>query len=181
MARSDWTLAREELQRLTATGVYLTGQDNLHALLARACAQLGDAAGERAALKVIVVHEADALDAVSRLLALAQQDQQWPDVVRRSEEWLAIHPLAPTPWRALLDAHEQLDAPAAAAHAGQILLRLDPPDFAALHFRVAQALLPAAPDAARRHVLQALAEAPRFRAAYDLLAELPPLTPPLSP
>jgi hypothetical protein len=30
-------------------------------------------------------------------------------------------------------------------------------------------------------VLQALAEAPRFRAAYDLLAELPPLTPPLSP
>ena len=128
-------------------------------------------------METIVAHEADALDAVSRLLTHARQAEVWPDVVRWSEAWLAIHPLAPTPWRALLDAHEQQDAPAAAAQAGQVLLRLDPPDFVAVHFRVARALAGENPELARRHVLQALEEAPRFRAAFELLASLPATSP----
>jgi tetratricopeptide (TPR) repeat protein len=176
--RGDWADARTQLRAITTTGLYLPGRDNVHALLARACAELGDTAGEREALTAIATHEADALDAVARLLALAQTAQEWPEVIRWSDAWLAINPLAATPWRSLLDAHEQRDEFASAAHAGRILLRLDPPDFAAVHFRVAQALANTEPEAARRHVLQALEEAPRFRAAYDLLATLPPTTTP---
>jgi hypothetical protein len=74
----------------------------------------------------------------------------------------------------LLGAQEQEEEYAAAAHAGEVLLQLDPPDFASIHLRVARQWLPSDPARARRHVLQALEEAPRFRAAYDLLATLPP-------
>ena len=41
-----------------------------------------------------------------------------------------------------------------------------------LHFRLATALADTATDEARRHVLQALEDAPRFRAAQKLLIRL---------
>ena len=41
-----------------------------------------------------------------------------------------------------------------------------------LHFRLAEALVDRSPDEAKRHVLQALEDAPRFRAAQKLLAGL---------
>jgi hypothetical protein len=55
-----------------------------------------------------------------------------------------------------------------------VLLHLDPPDLPNIHYRLARQLL-AANDlvGARRHVLQALEDSPRFRAAYELLAKLP--------
>ena len=171
--RSEWTVVREKLKPLVDAGLYLPGTDNFHALLARACAELGDTTGEREALTTITEHESDALSSVTRLLAMAKTDSNWPTVARWADAWLAINPLAPTPWRALLDAHEHTGERATAARAGEVLLRLDPPDFASIHYRVAQQLTPTDPAGARRHALQALEEAPRFRAAYDLLATLP--------
>ena len=52
------------------------------------------------------------------------------------------------------------------------LLLLNPPDPVDLHFRLATALVDRSPDEAKRHVLQALEDAPRFRAAQKLLARL---------
>jgi tetratricopeptide (TPR) repeat protein len=172
--RRDWMLARDKLKPLADSGLYLPGADNFHALLARACAGLGDIAGEREALTAVALHEGDALSAITRLLELAQTDKDWAAASRWANAWLAINPLAPTPWRALLGANELTGDHITAAHAGEILLRLDPPDFTSVHYRVAQQLLPTDPEGARRHALQALEEAPRFRAAYDLLASLPP-------
>jgi len=65
------------------------------------------------------------------------------------------------------------------------LLLLNPADPVDLHFRLAKALVDRSPDEAKRHVLQALEDAPRFRAAQRLLAglanpepkELPELNP----
>ena len=171
--RRDWAVTREKLTPLTEAQLYLPGTDNFHTLLARASAELGDTAGEREALTSIATHEGDALSAVTRLHELARAAGDWTGAARWAEAWLAINPLAPTPWRTLLDAHERTGQRAAGACAGEILLRLEPPDFASIHYRVAQQLLPDNPEAARRHALQALEEAPRFRAAYDLLASLP--------
>ncbi|HTO02590.1 MAG TPA: hypothetical protein VL069_02760, partial [Opitutus sp.] len=171
--RKDWAVVREKLKPLTDAGLYLPGQDNFHALLARACAQLGDTSAEREALISIVTNEGDSISSVSRLLDIAKKSKEWSEVARWADAWLAINPLAPTPWRALLDAHEKTGERAIAARAGEVLLQLDPPDFASVHYRVAQQLLPDNPAGARRHALQALEEAPRFRAAYDLLASLP--------
>jgi len=173
----DWPTVREKLQPLADANLYLPGPDNFHSLLARAAAALNDTASERDALTTIATHEADALASVTRLLDLAKSAHDWSAAARWADAWLAINPLSPTPWRTLLDAHERTGNATAAAQAGRVLLRLDPPDFASLHFRVAQHLASTDPAAARRHVLQALEDAPRFRAAYDLLATLPPATP----
>lgn len=171
--RSEWKVVQEKLAPLSAAGLYFPGTENFHTLLAQAAAGLGDVAAEREALLTIAAHEGDALSAVTRLLSLAQAANDAPATKRWAEALLAINPLAPTPWRALLGAAEQTDDHATAAHAGVVLLKLDPPDFASLHFRVARQLASIDSAAARRHALQALEEAPRFRAAYDLLAMLP--------
>jgi hypothetical protein len=176
----DWAAAKKILVELTAGGAYLPGEQNAHTLLAQVCAALDDTAGERAALLTIASREADAIDAITRLLALAEEEKNWPDTVRWAEAWLAINPLAPTPWRSLLTAHEALAdqhsdnaARRSAVAAGNTLLQLTPPDLAAVHYRVARQLQTLDASAARRHVLLALAEAPRYRAAYELLAALP--------
>ncbi len=52
------------------------------------------------------------------------------------------------------------------------LLLLNPADPVDLHFRLASALAESSPDEAKRHVLQALEDAPRFRAAQNLLVRL---------
>jgi tetratricopeptide (TPR) repeat protein len=192
-AQKDWAGAKKILVELTSTGAYLPGEHNAHAILAKACAALGDTPGERAALLTIASRESDALDAITRLLALAEEEKNWTDTVRWAEAWLAINPLAPTPWRSLLTAHEALahasvdnmntgasaggitsdTARQSAIAAGNTLLQLAPPDLASVHYRVARQLQKVDTAAARRHVLLALAEAPRYRAAYELLADLP--------
>ena len=58
------------------------------------------------------------------------------------------------------------------------LLLLDPADPVDLHFRLATALAGPSPLEAKRHVLQALEDAPRFRAAQKLLTRLAKPKPP---
>jgi hypothetical protein len=52
------------------------------------------------------------------------------------------------------------------------LLVLDPSDPAEAHYRLARLLQQAGDPQAKRHVLQALEEAPRFREAHQLLLQL---------
>lgn len=169
----QWDQARAQLAALVATGLYIPGPENLHLLLARADAKLGDTAGEKAALTVVAEHEGDSLTAATRLLELAEAASDWPGVARWSQAWLAINPLAAQPWRSWLTASEHLGARDQAIAAGLALLQLDPPDAAAVHYRVARQLQHGNPSAARRQVLLALEEAPRYRDAYALLAALP--------
>ncbi len=170
----NWKQARATLEPLLVQGVYFPGAENIHFLHARICRELGDTAAEKAALVTIAEREAGQLAAVTRLLDLAEESHDWTEIARWSDEWLAIDPLGTTPWRARLRAHAQLDQPAIAIAAGETLLRLDPPDRAAIHHQLATLLEPTDASAARRHVLQALEDAPRFRAAYELLDRIPP-------
>ncbi|MES1167046.1 MAG: hypothetical protein ABUL68_03510, partial [Pseudomonadota bacterium] len=52
------------------------------------------------------------------------------------------------------------------------LLKLDPPNPADAHFQLAQLLQRTGDPEARRHVLEALEEAPRYREALALLLEI---------
>ncbi len=174
MADEDWAKARDQLQAINATGLYLPGPDNPYLLLAKVCAHLKDSAGEQAALMTVAAHAADSLEAANRLLEIAQSEKDWPKVAQWADASIAIHPTAASAWRALLDAREQLQQSPAGIEAGLALLALEPPDMAQLNFRVAKMMQPTDVNGARRHVLQALEDAPRFRAAYDFLATLPP-------
>lgn len=175
--KEDWAKARDALTELTAGDFYLPGPDNPYLLLAEICGQLKDAAGEKAALLTVAAHEGDSMPAAGRLLEIAQSEQDWPNVIKWGEAVLAIHPMAATAWRALLDGHEQRGENAPGIDAGLALITLEEPDLASLNFRVAKMMQSTDVDGARRHVLEALEDAPRFRAAFDLLAALPPATP----
>ncbi|MGK0241216.1 MAG: hypothetical protein ACI92G_004708, partial [Candidatus Pelagisphaera sp.] len=59
-----------------------------------------------------------------------------------------------------------------AIETGNVLLELDPPDIAMVHYHLARQYQRKEPEAARRHTLMALEEAPRFRLAYELLNDL---------
>jgi tetratricopeptide (TPR) repeat protein len=76
------------------------------------------------------------------------------------------------PYRFLAQVSEQTDQPQTAIGAYRALLELDPPDPAEVHFRLARALHRLGDPEARRQVLQALEEAPRYREALRLLLEI---------
>jgi tetratricopeptide (TPR) repeat protein len=185
MEEEDWAAARTTLEELTSEGLYLPGPANAHAMLARVARELEDAELERAALTTITEHESDAVDAIARLLELANEAEDWDATAHWADYWLAVNPLATTPWRTLLAVHERRENADAAVAAGDVLLKLDPPDRAAIHYRVARLLQPTNIEKARLHVLEALEDAPRFRDAHVLLSALPagpgvdgPATPP---
>jgi len=173
MDHEEWAKARDQIKEINATGLYLPGEENLYLLLADVSTKLNDAAEEKSALTFVAEHEGDSLPAVSRLQEIAQKEKDWPAVARWSQAAVAIHPMGPIGWRGLLDASEQLHDNAHGIEAGLALLELQQQDLASLHYRVAKLMQPTDTAGARRQVLQALEEAPRFRDAYTLLAALP--------
>jgi tetratricopeptide (TPR) repeat protein len=87
---------------------------------------------------------------------------------------LAIDPLISLPYRALAEAGVAAGKNDQAITAYRKLLLLDPPDPAATHFQLARLLHARgdSEDEAKRQVLQALEEAPRFSDAQRLLLEI---------
>jgi tetratricopeptide (TPR) repeat protein len=151
-----------------------SGGNNAYAMLAAVHRGLNETAAERVALEQWAAREADAVDAYLRLMELAEQAQDWKVVAQNAERYLAVNPLVPSPYRFLAAASEALGETRPAIGAYQKLLRLDPADPADVHFRLARLLHSNNDPAAKRQVLQALEEAPRFRAAHRLLLELAP-------
>ena len=89
-----------------------------------------------------------------------------------------MNPLVALPYRYLAQASEAQGQTSAAIEADRALLQLDPPNPAEAHFHLAQLLHQTGDPAARRHVLQALEEAPRYRAALQLLLRMNSESPP---
>ena len=116
---------------------------------------------------------AEAFAARQRLIEIAVKESDWPTVRDQAEAMLAVNPLVPAPHRYLARAAEALGDRSAAIEAHRTLLLLDPLDLAEQHYQLARLLndekdLPAA----RKEVVQALEEAPRYRAAHRLLLEI---------
>ena len=134
--------------------------------------ELKDTDAERETLSRLAALDADATDSFLRLMELSEDAKDWPAVVQNAERFLAVNPLLPQPYRHQARASEELGRTDAAVEAYQKLLLLDPPDPAEVHFRLARLLRKTGDPAAKRHVLQALEEAPRFREAHQLLLEI---------
>lgn len=168
----DWETARDQLETLIDGAGYIPGEENAHGLLAYTYQKLEAIDKEYDTWLTITRHDAHNLDAVIRLLAIAFDRDDWQSLKQWSNAWLAINPLAQTPWRALLKAEEELGNQSAAVAAGKVLIQLDPQDIASIHYRIARQLEPTDQSNARRHTLMALEEAPRYRDAYQLLHRL---------
>ena len=172
LASSKWTEAKEPLEKLIALYPQYAGEDNGYRLLAEAHRQLGETEQEKDVLGKLAMISSDSSYAYGRLLEIAMAEQDWQGVVKYGEKSMAVYPmLAQLHWR-LGRASEELGRDEQAVKSYQRLLLLDPSDPADVNYRLGRLLLAKDPAGAKRHVLMALAEAPRFRQAHRLLLKI---------
>jgi tetratricopeptide (TPR) repeat protein len=147
-------------------------------LLAGAYREAGEAKAEREALEKHVALNAEAVEPRVRLMELASADKDWKAVADVASQLAGINPLIPAPHRYAAQAAEALNDRPRAIEAWRTLLVLDPLDRADHHYRLAKLLAEdnQLPEA-KRQVLQALEDAPRFREAHQLLLQLVDRTP----
>ena len=141
-------------------------------MLAVACRELGETNEEREVLSRLAKQDDEAKDAYARLMELEETAQNWPAVAAAARQYLAVDPLTALPYRFLAQAAEHTSETAAAIEAYRGWLQLDPADPAEVHFRLARLLHSTGSADARRQVLLALEQAPRYPAALKLLLEL---------
>lgn len=147
--------------------------NNAYLLLAEAYQKLEDPAKEREILLRVAQLSGSAVDTFGRLMELGTQARDWPLVERHARNFLAVNPLLTYPHQNLGRSCEAQDKAADAINAYRKLLQLDPADPADVHFRLGRLLKKEDAETSRLHILKALEEAPRFRAAHKLLLEFP--------
>jgi tetratricopeptide (TPR) repeat protein len=149
------------------------GADSAYVLMAAAYRGLSDTEKERAALEKVAARAANVTPAYLRLMEIGAEADDWESVGLNARRMLAVNPLVAGPHRYLAQAAEKLGEDDDAIRAYKALLLFDTTDVAESQFRLAQLLHDAGErEAAKRHVLMALEEAPRFLAAHKLLIEL---------
>ena len=172
LANRKWAEAKEPLEKLIALYPQYVGEDNGYRLLAEAHRQLGETEQERNVLGKLAMISSNASYAYGRLLEIALEQEDWQSVLRYGEKSMAVYPmLAQLHWQ-LGRAGEELGRDEQAVKSFQRLLLLDPADPADVNYRLGRLLLAKDPAGAKRHVLMALAEAPRFRQAHRLLLKI---------
>jgi tetratricopeptide (TPR) repeat protein len=181
LSRENIASAEPILRKLIQLYPTATGSESPYLLLANILRQREKSDDERATLTELARIDDAAPTALMRLLELDAARGDWEAVALNAARLRAVDPLTPHPHRFLADAAEKLGRPDEALLALRSLLAVSPDDPADAHFRIAR-LLEQKGDraAAKRHVLMSLEEAPRYRAAQELLLELveAPATPP---
>jgi tetratricopeptide (TPR) repeat protein len=174
MRAKDWTNAKPALESVVQIYHGESKAQNPLWMLAVTERNLRDTNAELATLQTFAAQESDFAELFGRLIELCGQRKDWVSVTNYAERLLAINPLSAAPYRGLAEAGAALGNNDLAIAACRKLLALGPPDAAETHFQLAT-LLHARGDSeaeAKRHVLQALEEAPRYREAQRLLLEL---------
>lgn len=167
-----WTDARAVLERLVAALPEVYGGRDAYAMLATTHRSLGDTNAERQILMRLAERDDKAVTAYQRLMELGTADANWLVVMTNATRYLAVNPLVPVPHRFLAEAGEATGNGPLAIAAYRALLELDPANPAEVHYRLARQLKQAGDPEARRQVILALEEAPRYRDALRLLLEL---------
>lgn len=148
------------------------GADNAYVFLAQIYRKEKNVEKEREVLNQWARFEGDEPEPLFRALDLDLAAEDYKAALRHSRALLEINPLHPLPYRASAEAAEKTGQQREAVSAYRTELLLDPPDRSEIHYRLARLLQQENAGAARRHVLLALEEAPRFRAAHELLLKL---------
>lgn len=173
LQEQKWAEAEKELGGLRELYPEYAGPSNAYELLAAVYRHTMRSKEEVAALEEWAKRDSDATAAHQRLTELSTGAADWATAARNARLWLAVNPLTPAPHRALAQAAERLNERSEATAAYRAVLRLGVPDAAAVRYRLAVLLEQSGErDAARREVLKALEEAPRFRNAHELLLKL---------
>lgn len=169
----NWSSAKGAVDRLLTLypdDAEPGGGIELQAKIARV---LKDKETELSALSRLTTLSSDNVPALLRLIQLHREDQVWDKLREVAGQLLAVQPLITTGHEAWIEAVEKLGKPEEGASSLRALQQLDPLDPAELHFRLARSLFAAKQlDDARREVLFALEETPRYREAQELLLSI---------
>jgi tetratricopeptide (TPR) repeat protein len=167
-----WKEAKEPLQRLIELYPDQREGDSGYAMLARVQRELGEIDAEVATLTTLTDLVSDVPDAFLRLMEIYSKRNDWPNVIDHAARYAAVDPLRPEPHRYEAIAYEAQGDKSKAIGAYRTLLKLDPPDFPDVHYRLARLLHATGDSEAKRHIILALEETPRFRDAYELLLRI---------
>jgi tetratricopeptide (TPR) repeat protein len=169
-----WNEARPRLESLAASYHGERRDDNPLWLLAVTQRNLNDTNAEWATLQKFAEQEADFVDLYLRLIDIAGARGDWSAESKYAARLLQINPLISAPYRALAQAAIATENNDQAIDAYRKILLLDKPDPAETHFQLAHLLHArgGAEGEAKRQVLQALEDAPRYRDAQRLLLEI---------
>jgi tetratricopeptide (TPR) repeat protein len=181
LAKKEYESAKAPLKKLLELYPTQTGGESAYAMLAAAYRGLGDTNAEREVLERFAKQDDEAKDAYLRLAEINAWGGDWKSVSENVWRCLAVDPLSVTPYQLLAQASKKTGDNNQSILANSALLQLDPPNPAEVHFELAEALHRAGNPAAKRQVLQALEEAPRYRAALKLLLEINDARPPSNP
>ena len=168
-----WEDAKAPLKVLLALYPDHTGSGSAWELLARVHRELNESDAERNVLEDYATRDSAALAAGLRLLELHVAAEDWLAVSDTTSRLLAINPLLPAIHRERATAAEALDQADEAIAAYRALLALGPQNPAEVNYRLARRLRERNDlSSAKRHVMAALEDAPRYREAHRLLLEI---------
>jgi tetratricopeptide (TPR) repeat protein len=153
------------------------GSDNGYAFAALAHRELGQLELEEEHLEKLAELSAEALSAYRQLLDRHLETQNWAEVLRDASRAEAINPFLDRIHYCRGCAHEALGETSLAAAAFEKVLLLKPINPAETRLRLSRLLAPTDPTRSKRLLLDALADAPRYREAHALLLETAPEPP----
>ncbi|MEN3941142.1 tetratricopeptide repeat protein [Prosthecobacter sp. SYSU 5D2] len=145
------------------------GGQSGYQLKADALGKLNRIEEEIETLRHIAAHEPGAMAVFLRLIEVDTGRQDWPSLQVNARRAIALNPFLRTPQQALATAAEAQSQSSEAIEANRRLLLLDPATAAGTHYRLARLLRETDASAAKRHLLDSLALAPRYRQAHALL------------
>ncbi|MBT5926386.1 MAG: tetratricopeptide repeat protein [Verrucomicrobia bacterium] len=172
VTQGDWEKATEILDKLIEAYPDQRGRDGALYLAAVVAKNENDIATEKDFLEKLASIDGDMTDAYVRLMQLAMEDEDWESVRRNAKRYLAVNPLVARPYEALAIASTALGDTETAIKARRTMLKLNPLDPALAHFQLASLLHGEGHPDAKRQLLQALEEAPRYRDAQNLLLRM---------
>jgi tetratricopeptide (TPR) repeat protein len=177
IAEEKWQEAKTPLEKLISLYPQNIGEGNPYQLLAAIHHRLNETDQERQILAKLASLSSDAGETYVRLTDLEGQNKNWKQVVENGNRYLSVYPMLPTVYSRMGRAAEELGQDDLAIDSYRRLLLLDPADPAQTNYRLALLLQNREPAAAKRYILKALADAPRFRQAHQLLLKLEPNSP----
>ena len=172
MAENKYEQAKEPLEKVISLYPEYTDSDNGYLLLAQIYRNLDETEQERDVLSRLASKSAESAYAYGRLMEIAMEKQDWRQVVDNGEKYMAVFPMLSNLQWDLGRAYQELGRNKQAIKSYKRLLLLDPIDPADVYYRIGSLLENENPAEAKRYVLEALAEAPRFREAHKLLLKL---------
>jgi tetratricopeptide (TPR) repeat protein len=169
----EWKQMAEVGQRLIELNPEDTTAASGYWIKGKALHQMKDTAGETVLLRAMAAKTSDSMPVYLRLLELDEEAKALPEMEADAARALALNPFLPKPNQALATAAEATGKADTAILLYDRLLHLNPANPALVRYKLATLLREKDAAKAKRHLLDALVLAPRYREALELLKAMP--------